>query len=141
MVDSKRQIILHAETHGGNNESQYTREFLSNSTAALLEGGIPDTILKDATLIADTGFFSEDNLKFLDDENHQAIIPDNNFRKRDPRFQTMERHRTLYVAIPKYGRNYSKEMMARVDTAVEEFYYSLVRCCADLVYTNLCFLQ
>jgi transposase len=208
MVDSKRQIILHAETHGGNNESQYTREFLNNSKAALLEGGIPDKLLTDATLIADTGFFSEDNLKFLDDENLDSIIPDNNFRKRDPRFQTMDRHRedgskrkynvddfildndkktcicpneknlaykgirpsgkatahkydasagdcsvcdkkerclkkgivasrTLYVAIPKYGRNYSKEMMARVDTAEARDIYSKRMGIVEPVFGNI----
>ena len=44
MVDSKRQVILHAETHGGNNESQYTRGFLNNSKAALFESKLPGTI-------------------------------------------------------------------------------------------------
>jgi len=187
LVDAKTQIIVHAETHGGNNESQFTQEFLENTKTVLAEKEIPEELLTGSTLIADTGFFSEDNLKFLDDENINAIIPDTNFRKRDPRFATMDRHRddgsmrrfiledftydkdenfytcpsfkqlifkgrhkvgnitgdkyqakasdcsgctlrsqclktevtkfrTLYVAVPTFNRNYSKEMMDKIDS-------------------------
>jgi len=49
--------------------------------------------LTNSILLADTGFFSEDNLKYLADENINAIIPDQRFRKRDSRFDTMERHK------------------------------------------------
>jgi len=208
MVDGKDQVIIHSEAHGGVSESQFTQEFLDNSKTALLEKKLPLELLTNSTLLADTGFFSEDNLKYLSDENINAIIPDQRFRKRDPRFNTMERHkkdgskkkfqksdftfvfmdneficpngerlsyvgvkrysdgwshkyeaqpsactecdkkerclkkgnvkkRTLYFALPKYGRNYSQEMKAKIDTPEGRHIYSKRMGIVEPVFGNI----
>jgi len=208
MVDGKNQVIIHAESHGGISESQFTQEFLGNAKTALLEKELPHEILTESTLLADTGFFSEDNLKYLSDENIHAIIPDQRFRKRDPRFKTMERHkkdgskkrflksdftyifmsneyicpngeclsyvgvkrysdgwshkyetrpgictdcdkkdrclkkgnnvkRNLHNAIPKYDRNYSREMISRVDTPEGRDLYSKRMGIVEPVFGNI----
>ena len=208
MVDSKNQVIIHAEAHGGIGESQFTQEFIGNAQTALLEKEIPDNFLTEATLLADTGFFSEDNLKFLSDENINSIIPDQRFRKRDPRFDNMERHkkdgskkrflnsefifdfmaneflcpngerlsyvgvkrysegtahkyvtatgictgcdkksrclkkgnevkRNLHIPIPKYGRNYCKEMMAKIDSPEGRDLYSKRMGIVEPVFGNI----
>ncbi|MCK4917790.1 MAG: hypothetical protein KAS51_06220 [Candidatus Omnitrophica bacterium] len=42
------------------------------------------TSLKKTKLIADTGFYNKINLQLIDEEDIDAYIPDNKFRKRDP---------------------------------------------------------
>ena len=49
-------------------------------------------ILKETKLTADTGFFSEDTLKYIDNEKIDAYIPDPLFRKRDIKLQGREIH-------------------------------------------------
>lgn len=93
MVDSKSQVILGAEVFGGNNEGMYLREFLQETRISVLDDPKND-FLASATLLADTGFFSEDNLKYLSDEKIKCLIPDQYYRKRDPRFATKSRHNT-----------------------------------------------
>lgn len=194
MVDGKNQIIIHAEAHGGIAESQFTQEFMENAKTAILERELPHELLTESTVIADTGYSSEDNLKYFDDEKIDAYIPDTEFRKRDPRFDTSDRHkgkskskfsiesftydeennqytcpngkilkylgvypfgqgkghkytakindcrncdlrekclrkdaktkRSLFKAIPRYGRNYSQEMMKKIDTPEGREIYS-----------------
>jgi hypothetical protein len=42
---------------------------------------------------ADSGFHSEANIQFLDDEGIDAYVADNQFRKRDPRFANAQKHK------------------------------------------------
>ena len=207
MVDAKNQVIIHAEAHGGIAESQFTQEFMENAKTAILERELPQELLTESTVIADTGYFSEDNCKYFADENIDAYIPDTEFRKRDPRFVTADRHkdkskskfsiesftydkennqyicpngkilhylgihafgqgkghkynakindcrncdlrekclrkgaktkRTLYKAIPKYGKNYSQEMMAKIDTPEARDIYSKRMGIVEPVFGNI----
>ena len=45
---------------------------------------------KGALLTADTGYSSEANMKYVFTENINAVIPDNNFRQRNPKFSESE---------------------------------------------------
>lgn len=207
MVDGKNQIIIHAEAHGGIAESQFTQEFMENAKTAILERELPHELLTESTLIADTGYFSEDNLKYFADEKIDAYIPDTEFRKRDPRFATADRHkdkskskfsiesftydqknnqyicpsgkilkylgiypfgqgkgykytakindcrncdlkekclrkdaktkRSLFIAIPKYGKNYSQEMMKKIDTPEGRDIYSKRMGIIEPVFGNI----
>ena len=48
--------------------------------------------LKKATFVGDSGYFSVENLKACEKEKMNAIIPDNNFRKRDPRLANQKKY-------------------------------------------------
>ncbi len=48
---------------------------------------------KEAVFTADTGFHSKEALEFIEDNEIDAYIPDNQFRQRDPRFDTADRHK------------------------------------------------
>ncbi|MES0491061.1 MAG: transposase [Leptospirales bacterium] len=93
MVDAKSQVITYGEAFGGNNEGQYFRKFMDNAKLALPKKLRGKKFLKKGTLLADTAFFSEDNLKYFADEKMDVCIPDHNFRKRDLRFVTADRHK------------------------------------------------
>jgi len=93
LVDSKNQVIINGEVFGGNNEGMFLKGFLENTRDLVTENRLEKKYSK-STLLADTGFFSEDNLKYLSDTKIKSYIPDQYYRKRDPRFITKVRHNT-----------------------------------------------
>jgi len=63
---------------------------------------------KGKKFLADTGYFSEQNLNYVEDQGINAYIPDPNFRKRDPRFETANRHKKSERKFTKEDFKYSK---------------------------------
>jgi hypothetical protein len=71
------------------------------------EVGEKNDIYKKASVLADSGFHSEENMKMLFEEKVDGYIADGRFRKRDPRFATAVRHKDginkkKKVCKPKY---------------------------------------
>lgn len=82
-VDEKAQVILNAQAHGTGSE----QELLAPVVEAL------STIKTEATVItADAGYHSEANLKALAGAAIDAYLPDNDYRKRDPRYANQDQH-------------------------------------------------
>jgi len=92
-VDNKHQIIVCAETFGDCNESVHLPEIFEGIKENFRDSGISTNILKEVMITADTGFHSEKNMKLIADESIDAYIPDNQFRKRDIRFENVDIHR------------------------------------------------
>lgn len=80
--DEKHQIILHAQTFGQGQE-QSTLKPMIEGIRQQLDNNIFKTSV---VLTADTGFSSEANMEYLFKENIDAVVPDNQFRKRNPVF-------------------------------------------------------
>jgi hypothetical protein len=89
-VDEKHQVIVEAQAHGSGSE----QELLAPVSQALEGVRAADTVL-----CADSGYHSEDNLKALEARGIQAFIPDNGYRKRDPRYQDQEEHKAKPDAL------------------------------------------
>ena len=82
-VDEAHQIIVEAQAHGSGSE----QELLLPMTAAI------QPIAKAHTVVcADSGYHSEENLKQLEDQGTEAYIPDQLYRKRDPRYAGQDTH-------------------------------------------------
>ena len=86
LVDSKHQIVVYPEVFGIGQEGPVLAETLKSAKALLKKRGISENILKGKKLICDTNYFSEDNCKYLADNGIDGYIPDQYYRKRDPRF-------------------------------------------------------
>ena len=84
-VDSKKQIIVVAEAFGDGSEQDALKPMVDHLDEVGKKLG-KDNLLKDATLTADSGYHTEDNMKMLSDNGIDAYVPDNQFRKRDPRY-------------------------------------------------------
>jgi transposase len=85
VVDEKHQIIVAAQAHGVGQE----QELLVPVVEAV------HALRAEATVItADAGYHSEDNLKQLAEQSIDAYLPDNGYRKRDPRYSGQEKHRS-----------------------------------------------
>lgn len=85
--DDKHQVIIAADAIGQNDERPTVQPLIEKTRGYFEE----DPFLT-AKLSADTGFCDEGNLKYLYGENIDAYIPDQNFRKRDERFQDADKH-------------------------------------------------
>ncbi len=84
-VDAKHQIIVAAEAYGTGSEQSLL--------IPMVEATAP--YRHDQTLItADAGYYSKDSLVALEAMNVNALIADNQMRKRDERFEGQARHQT-----------------------------------------------
>jgi hypothetical protein len=82
-VDAKHQVIVEAQAHGTGSE----QELLLPVVEAMKDVLLPTTVLT-----ADAGYHSERNLQKLEEQNIEALIADNDMRKRDERFASQSRH-------------------------------------------------
>ena len=93
LTDSKNQIVVHAEAFGSGQEGELLKPMVEGTKETVAAIGEPHDYLKDKKLLADTNYYSEDNLKYLAQEEIDATIPDQQFRQRDPRFATQAEHK------------------------------------------------
>lgn len=92
-ADLKHQVIVAAEAIGTGSEQESLKPMIESTGANFQALGKEDAILTKTQVLADSGFHSEENMKYLEEEKIDAYIADNRFRKRDPRFATAERHK------------------------------------------------
>jgi transposase len=92
-ADSKHQIVVHAEAIGSGSEQDSLKPMIEGIRENFRNTGKDEDVLKDAKLLADSGFHSSDNMKMLDSEEIDGYVVDNRFRKRDPRFESADRHK------------------------------------------------
>jgi hypothetical protein len=93
-ADEKHQVIVHAQAFGMGQEQatlipmvEGIKSFFGN-----------DIFKPSLALTADTGFSSEATMQYLFNENINAVVPDNQFRKRNPLFSDSDfykKHKAL----------------------------------------------
>ncbi len=83
-VDAKHQILVAAQAHGTGSEQALLLPMVK-ATAPFRN---PQTLIT-----ADAGYYSKDNLVALDALNVNALIADNQMRKRDERFDEQAQHK------------------------------------------------
>src|SRR5215468_9150659 len=92
-VDSKHQVVVHAEAFGQPQEHELLKPMIEGVRENFQAIGVQGDIFEQAKLTADAGFHTEQNMKMLFDQQIDGYVADILFRKRDPRFATAERHR------------------------------------------------
>ena len=94
VVDEQQQIIVAAQAHGVGQE----QELLVPSGEAV------QAIRTEATVVtADAGSHSEANLKQLAEQGIDVYLPDNGYRRRDPRYVGQDQHRSKPVPLYNKG--------------------------------------
>jgi len=94
LVDSRHQVIVHGEAMGAGQDYRHAGPMLEGAAENLEGAGIAEEVpLSGATFSADCNYHSHENLAACAQAGVDAYIPDTNFRKRDPRFATQERHK------------------------------------------------
>jgi transposase len=92
VADSARQVIVAADAIGSGSESGIFPEMLDKLETAMQEATGRERPLSDALVAGDTGYYSEANLSEAAKRKIEVIIPDPQFRKRDPQFAGRKGH-------------------------------------------------
>ena len=93
LVDSKDQVIVHAETFGDSQDLHLIPPVLDGAKENMRAIGCGEDYFVGKTFTADSNYHSPPNLKKCEEEGLDAYIPDKRFRGRDPRFQGEHRQR------------------------------------------------
>ncbi|WP_457573302.1 transposase [Desulfolithobacter sp.] len=92
-VDSKNQVIVAAEAFGQAQEHDLLEPMVNGIRENFKSIGKKEDVFKKARLTADSGFHSEANMRMLAEQEIDAYVADNQFRKRDPRFADYDRYK------------------------------------------------
>jgi hypothetical protein len=93
IADSGSQIIVATEAIGSGPESECFPKMLDSLEENMKMTTGKKKPLKNALLEGDTGYFSEDNLQEAKRRKINVLIPDPQFRQRDPCFEGRERRK------------------------------------------------
>lgn len=102
-VDDKHQVIVGAEVFGTGPDNDLLKPMIGRVLDNMKSIGKDEDYFAGKILTADTGYFSENNLKEASEKKLDAYIPDQQFRKRDIRFKDKDDHN------PKKKDKYVKE--------------------------------
>jgi transposase len=97
--DSKHQVVIAAGAFGNGQEYELLKPLMITAKENARRARLGSTYFQGKQVIADTGSFCEDNLVYLSREMIDAYIPDQQFRKRDPRFAGRDRHKSKKNAL------------------------------------------
>jgi len=93
-ADEKHQVIVHAQAFGMGQEQATLIPMVEG-----IKNNLGDDVFDSSlVLTADTGFSSEATMQYLFNENINAVVPDNQFRKRNPVFSDSDfykKHKAL----------------------------------------------
>ena len=121
IADDKHQVIVHAQAFGQGPEKDLLKPMIEAAKDNFAAIGHTEEIFKQAMFVADTGYFTKDNLQFLDDEQINGYIPDHRFRKRDPRFNTASRHdKPIDKSQPTRSAKYFQPKDFKYDQALDK---------------------
>lgn len=113
-ADEKHQIIVAAKAFGVGQE-QVTLEPMVETIKEHFNENI---FVEGCVLTADTGYCSEDNLAYLSNQKIQSVIPDNQFRLRDPVYSDSE---TFLMHKEKRQKTRSDNKKTRKIFALDQF--------------------
>ncbi|NOY83864.1 MAG: IS1182 family transposase [Nitrospirae bacterium] len=92
-ADAKHQIIVGAEAQGTGSEQEQLKNMIETSLENLENVSASPPKKEEIVILADNGFHSEKNMKYLIKEEIDGYIPDRQYRKRDPRFADADRYK------------------------------------------------
>ena len=113
--DEKRQVIVATECFGVGPDQALLKPMIEKIRENLGD----DALSNGALLTADTGYSSEKNMEYLYREEINAVVPDTQFRQRDPIFkesESVQKHKEQRQKTrkdkPKVKNGFSSEMFA-----------------------------
>ena len=112
VVDSKHQIIVHAEAMGNGQDADNLKPMVEGLKQNLKAIGHTENPVEGAILTADSNYHTNENIILCEQESMNAYIPDTNFRKRDVQFKGQGRFREGVNKPPKKKDNFEKYILS-----------------------------
>jgi transposase len=100
VVDARHQVVVHAQAFGEAQEHGLLVPMLEGARENFRDISKRSDVLKTTKVVADCGFHSEANSKYLFEQGIDGYLADTMFRKRDPRFASAGRHVPKRAAEP-----------------------------------------
>ena len=91
-VDDKDQIITNAEAFGEAQEHQLLQPTIEGIQTNFQATGDEGNVFSKAMVTADSGFHTENNMRYLYENDIDGYVADTLFRKRDPKFIDAEKY-------------------------------------------------
>ncbi len=120
VVDDKHQVIVHGEAMGNGQDTDNLQPMITAAKENLTSIGKPEDCMEDTKVTADANYHTNENIKFCEEENIDAYIPDVNFRKRDERFKDMDRFKDGVHKPPKPDAPEKRDKFALEDFIYDE---------------------
>jgi hypothetical protein len=93
MADSQHQVVVAPQAFGEGQEHRLLEPMIEATRENFKALGEKKDVFGKAKLVADAGYHSENNMKKVFEENIDAYVADNKFRKRDPAFADAHKHK------------------------------------------------
>jgi transposase/predicted RNA-binding Zn-ribbon protein involved in translation (DUF1610 family) len=157
LVDDKYQVIVHAEAMGKGQDREHVIPLLDGAKENMKVIGLGEHYFRGKEFTADSNYHSRVNLQKCKEEELDAYIPDNNFRKRDARFKDQQRYKPVNKKLKRFkveDFTYEKQTdsyicpngerlifrtnNARVKSKVYRRYRAPEGVCDDCQYRKLC---
>lgn len=107
MADGSHQIITAATIPEGGQDGRVLDELLQEANTQAKDAGLGENFYQGTELLADANYHSEPNLTAVEKHGLDAVIPDPNYRDRDPRYEGREKH--IRKARPQDIKRFKKE--------------------------------
>jgi hypothetical protein len=132
VVDDKHQIVVAAQAFGEAQEHQLLIPMLEATRENFQAIGQEADVLKQAAVSADAGFHTDTNVEYLIEQQIDGYVADTLFRKRDPRFAEVQRHKHSQPSRAKHFRpkdfHYDTETKTCICPAGEFLYQNGSHC-------------
>ena len=93
MVDDHKQVVVTAEAFGTGTEQRVLIPMVDKTRENFKTLSLSENVFAKTKLTADSGNHSEKNMEEIFDRKIEAYVADPNFRKRDPKFKTVQRYK------------------------------------------------
>jgi transposase len=113
-VDSKHQVVVHAEAFGQGQEHGLLKPVIEGLQETFSESGkATKQALEETKITADSGYHNREMLEYLEAEGVDAYLADTGFRSRDPRF-------TDYKEPPERNKRKDKQRFSQQEFTIDK---------------------
>ncbi len=113
-VDSKHQVVVHAEAFGQGQEHGLLKPVIEGVQETFSESDkATKKALEETKITADSGYHNREMLECLESEGIDAYLADTGFRSRDPRF-------TVHKEPPERNKRKDKQRFSQQDFAIDK---------------------
>ena len=115
LVDERHQVIVYAQASSSGQDCDKLSSVIEGAKENVETLRFDEDYFENTVMSMDSNYHSKENLEKAKEEGIYAYIPDVQFRQRDPRFQSANRHK------PKKEKKYKSEDSSMINRETAMF--------------------